>query len=266
MAIAQTAKAAKGHQEIPIRKITLLDLRAALSQGWEDFLDKRGDLIFLGIIYPIAVLLASLYALKLSLLPIVFPLFAGTALLGPIFATGYYEIARRRECNLDSRWRHVFDALKGPSAFSIVCLSAVLFLLFAVWVIVAYTIYRGTMGSLNPATVTTATEFVTAVFNTPEGQRMMVVGNLVGLGFALVALAISVISFPMLVDRPVGWATALRTSVRVAWHNPVTTVVWGLVVVALLIVGALPALVGLAVIFPVLAYATWHLYTRAVGR
>src|SRR3546814_20846095 len=98
MAIAQTAKVAKGHQEIQIRKITLLDLRVALTQGWEDFLDKRGDLIFLGIIYPIAVLFASLYALKLSLLPIVFPLFAGTALLGPIFATGYYEIARRREC------------------------------------------------------------------------------------------------------------------------------------------------------------------------
>ena len=266
MAIAQRAKAVKVHQEIPIRKITLSDLRTALSQGWEDFMDKRGDLIFLGIIYPIAVLFASLYALKLSLLPIIFPLFAGTALLGPIFATGYYEIARRRECDLDSRWRHVFDALKGPSAFSIVCLAAILFLLFAVWVIVAYTIYRGTMGTLNPDTVTNATEFVGAAFGTPEGQRMMVVGNLVGLGFAMVALAISVVSFPMLVDKPVSWATALRTSVRVAWHNPVTTIVWGFLVAALLIAGALPALIGLAVVFPVLAYATWHLYTRAVER
>lgn len=266
MAIAQRAKAVSAHQEISIRKITLSDLRTALSQGWEDFMDKRGDLIFLGIIYPIAVLFASLYALKLSLLPIIFPLFAGTALLGPIFATGYYEIARRRESNLDSRWLHVFDALKGPSAFSIVCLAAILFLLFAVWVIVAYTIFRATMGSLNPDTVTNATEFVGAALSTPEGQRMMVVGNLTGLGFALVALAISVVSFPMLVDKPVGWATALRTSVRVAWHNPLTTAIWGLIVAVLLIIGALPAFVGLAVVFPVLAYATWHLYTRAVER
>lgn len=266
MAIAQRTKVAKVQQEIPIRKIELHDLRIALSQGWEDFLDKRGDLIFLGIIYPIAVLFASLYALKLSLLPIIFPLFAGTALLGPMFATGYYEIARRREGNLDTRWRHFFDVLKGQNAFSIFSLSTILFLLFAVWVIVAYTIYRETMGSLNPDTVRTANDFIVAVLGTPEGQRMLVVGNLVGLGFALVALAISVVSFPMLVDRQVGWATALRTSLRVAWHNPVTTAIWGLIVAVLLIIGALPAFVGLAVVFPVLAYATWHLYTRAVER
>jgi uncharacterized membrane protein len=95
---------------------------------------------------------------------------------------------------------------------------------------------------------------------------MIAVGNLVGLGFAVVVLAISVVSFPMLVDQPVGIGVAMRTSVRVALKNPVTVAVWGLLVVGLLVLGALPALVGLAVVFPVLGYATWHLYTRAVVR
>lgn len=93
---------------------------------------------------------------------------------------------------------------------------------------------------------------------------MIVVGNLVGLVFALLTLATSVVSFPMIVDRPVSWITAARTSFRVAWHNPITIAVWGLIVVGLLVLGSLPALVGLAVVLPVLGYATWHLYTRAL--
>src|SRR3546814_9852431 len=103
-----------------------------------------------------------------------------------MFATGYYEIARRREGNLDTRWRHFFDVLKGQNAFSIFSLATILFLLFAVWVIVAYTIYRETMGSLNPDTVRTANDLIVAVFGTPEGQSMLFVVNLVGLCFALV--------------------------------------------------------------------------------
>lgn len=95
---------------------------------------------------------------------------------------------------------------------------------------------------------------------------MMIVGNLVGLGFAIIVLAISVVSFPMLVDRPVGMGVAMRTSVRVAWKSPVTVAVWGLIVVGLLMLASLPALIGLAVALPVLGYATWHLYTRAVVR
>ena len=266
MAIAQDAERAEIRQEIAIRKISLDDLRIALSQGWDDFLDRRGYLIVLVAIYPVAILFAYFFALRESLLPLIFPLFAGSALLGPIVATGYYEIARCRERKLDTQWHHFFDALSGPTAFAICSLAAILFLLFVGWVIAAYAIYTATMGTLQPDTVRTAGEFLQAVFSTSEGWRMLVIGNLVGLGFAIMALAISVISFPMLVDRPVGWSTAMRTSLRVAWNSPVTTVTWGLIIVVLLVLGALPALVGLAVVLPVVGYATWHLYTRAVVR
>ena len=95
---------------------------------------------------------------------------------------------------------------------------------------------------------------------------MIIVGNLVGLGFAILTLAMTVVSFPMLVDQPVGLRVALRTSFRVTWKNPVTIMVWGLIVVALLVLGSIPVFVGLAVVLPVLGYATWHLYTRAVVR
>lgn len=266
MPVAQDAQSPADRYDVPIRKIGLHDLRVALKQGWDDFLDRRGDLIIIGLIYPIGVIFAVLFAFKISILPIIFPLFAGSALIGPIVATGYYEIARRRENHLDARWSHFFDVVRGPAGFGIISLSIVLFALFAVWVMAAYVIYLATMGNLSSESIRTAGDFIRSVFATSEGLNMLVIGNLVGMGFALVALGISLVSFPMLVDKPVTWPIALRTSVRVAWNNPVTTLAWGLTVTALLILGAIPAFIGLAVVLPVLGYATWHLYTRAVVR
>lgn len=266
MALARSTGATQAREEIPLRDLDLHDLRVALGQGWDDFMNKRGDLVFIGFIYPVAVLLAGIYALRASVLPLLFPLAAGAILFGPAVASGFYELARRREQGLDCRWRHFLDVLKGPSALSIVALTSIVALLFVLWIGAAWYIYTVTLGAAAPEATAKVGSFLQAVFTTPEGWRMMILGNLVGLGFALVALAISVVSFPMLVDRPVGFATAMRTSLRVAWKNPVTVATWGLIVVALLVLGSLPAFVGLAVVLPVLGYATWHLYTRAVVR
>lgn len=263
MAIAHPPFGARANEDIRIRKITLHDLRLALAQGWDDFMDKRGDLVFIGLIYPIAVMLGALYVLHVSLLPLIFPIVAGSVILGPVAASGFYELARRREMGLDARWRHFLDVLRGPSAEPLFALTSVLVGLFMLWIVAAWYINLRTMGLETPLT---PLAFLEAVLTTPRGWSLIVIGNLVGLGFAIAALAISVVSFPMLVDRPVSWTVALRTSVRVTWANPVPIAVWGLIVVALLVLGAIPALVGLAVVLPVLGYSTWHLYTRAVER
>lgn len=266
MALAHPTGTVLAEEEIVIRTIGLEDLRIALTQGWEDFLSKRGDLVFVGLIYPIAVLLAAVYLSHASILPLIFPLISGSVLLGPVVASGFYELARRRERGLDTRWRHFVDVLRGPDAFSLFALASIVFLLFVLWIYTAWLIYSATLGGAEIAGTGSVAGFLTAVLTTTEGWRMMAIGNLAGLGFAAVALAISFVSFPMMVDRPVGMGTAVRTSIRVAWKNPVTAAVWGLIVVGLLVLGALPALVGLAVVLPVLGYATWHLYTRAVVR
>lgn len=266
MAMAHDAGMAPAREEVHIRKIGLHDLRWALAQGWEDFLDKRGDLVFIGFVYPVAVLLASLYAFQASVLPLIFPLAAGSILFGPAFASGFYELARRRELGLDTRWRHFLDVVRGPGAPSLFTLTSMVALLFMLWISIAGFIYTATLGATAPGAVESVPTFVQAVFSTSAGWEMIIVGNLVGLGFAVLTLAISVVSFPMLVDQPVGWAVAMRTSLRVAWNNPITIAVWGLIVVGLLVLGSLPALIGLAVVLPVLGYATWHLYTRAVVR
>jgi len=104
------------------------------------------------------------------------------------------------------------------------------------------------------------------ILTTPAGRQLIIVGNSVGFLFALVVLVTGVVSFPMLVDRNVSAATAVRTSVRAVLENPTTMAMWGLFVAGALILGALPLFFGLAIVFPVLGHATWHLYRKVVGR
>jgi uncharacterized membrane protein len=263
MATIRHAGMAPAREEIRIRKIDVHDLRAALARGWEDFMDKRGDLVFIGFIYPVVIALTILFVLHASILPLIFPLVAGSILFGPAAACGFYELARRREQGLNASWRHFFDVLRSRTAPSLMMLTAIVAILFSLWIVAAWIIYADTLAPLAPAT---PAAFVRAVFTTSEGWTLIVAGNLVGLVFAILTLATTVISFPMLVDQPVGWRLAIRTSFRVTWANPVTMALWGLIVVGLLVLGAIPAFTGLAVVLPVLGYATWHLYTRAVVR
>ncbi len=117
------------------------------------------------------------------------------------------------------------------------------------------------MGGAVPAS---PTEFAKQVFTTSAGRDMIIVGSGIGLLFAVAVLTLSVVSFPMLVDRDVGVLTAARTSVRAVLMNPVTMAIWGLIVAGALLLGTLPFFVGLAVVLPVLGHATWHLYRKVV--
>ena len=95
---------------------------------------------------------------------------------------------------------------------------------------------------------------------------MILVGMAVGFVFALAVLVLSVVSFPLLLDRDVGMGTAIATSIEVVRENPGTMALWGLIIAGLLLVGSIPLLLGLAIVFPVLGHATWHLYRKVLPR
>ncbi len=77
-------------------------------------------------------------------------------------------------------------------------------------------------------------------------------------------LAISVVAFPLLLDKPVSAITAVRTSIKAVTSNTLMMAVWGLIVVVLLTAGSVLFLIGLAVVLPILGHATWHLYRKLV--
>ena len=244
-----------------VRTIGLRDIKNALAEGIADFSAMPSHAVFLCLIYPIVGILLARLTLGYEVLPLLFPLAAGFTLLGPFAAIGLYELSRRREQGLDASWQDAFDVLRSPSRGAIAALGLLLLTIFVIWIAVAQAIYVAYFGYEPAASIP---DFLDQVFTTPAGRMLMIVGNLVGFLFALGVLTISVISFPLLLDRDVGAVEAVLTSVRVVARNPLMMAIWGLIVAGLLLIGSLPLFFGLAVVVPVLGHSTWHLYRKVV--
>ena len=253
---------AKADSPLPaIRRIEVTDLRDVLARGLQDFGAYRTDVFFICIIYPVAGLVLARFALQHDMLPLLFPLAAGFTLLGPVAAVGLYEMSRRRELGIKANWADAFGMVRSPSFGAILVLGLVLLAIFLLWLVAAQVIYAITLGPEPPASIAT---FLRDVFTTGAGWAMIIVGMSVGFVFAVVVLSISVVSFPMLLDRDVGLRVAVSTSVRAVVANPVAMAVWGLIVAGGLVIGTIPALLGLIFVLPVLGHATWHLYRKVV--
>ena len=245
-----------------IRTIGLSDLHRALQLGWEDFKAVPSHAIILCVIYPVLGLVLARAVFGYAVVPLLFPLAAGFALLGPFAALGLYELSSRRERGEEPSAWNALDVLRSPSFGAMLGLGTLLFALFVTWVATAQAIYIAVFGYQGPAS---ASDFVQRVFTTSQGWWLIVVGCGIGFLFALVALCISVVSFPMMLDRHASAGEAIVTSLRVVAKNPVTIAAWGLIVAALLVVGSLPFFLGLAVVIPLLGHATWHLYRKVIA-
>ena len=246
---------------VTVRRISAADLLDVLRRGWADFGANRTDIIFLCVLYPVIGIVLAYAASGRDLLPLIFPLASGFALVGPFAALGLYEMSRRRELGVAAGWTDVFRVLSVPSLGAIVWLGLLLTAIFLTWLLVAYAIYRVTLGPLPP---TSAISFIHDVLTTPAGWTMIVAGVGFGFVFAVLVFCLSVVGFPLLLDREVGLEAAVAASVRTVAANPGPMAVWGLILAGSLVVGSLPLFVGLAIALPLLGHSTWHLYRKVV--
>lgn len=244
-----------------VRQIDLADLGDVLRLGFEDFWAKPSHYMFLCLIYPIVGIILARWTTGGNAIHLAYPLMSGFALLGPLAAIGLYEISRRRELGLDSRWTHALDVRHSPALPSILLIGAMLVALFLVWLYTAQSIYTSLFGAQPPASIGS---FLEDVLTTRRGWTLIVAGNTAGLVFAVIALATTVIAFPLLLDRDVGAVAAIETSARAVFMNPLPLAAWGIIVALLLVVGSIPLFAGLAVVIPILGHATWHLYRKLV--
>ena len=242
-----------------VRIIGLRDLKDALARGIADFSAMPTHAVFLCLIYPIVGLLLARLTLGYEVLPLLFPLAAGFTLLGPFAAIGLYELSRRREQGLDASWQDAFDVLRSPSRGAIAALGLLLLAIFVIWIAVAQAIYIANFGYEPAASIP---DFLHQVFTTPAGRMLIDCGQFSSGFCSRWVLTISVVSFPLLLDRDVGAVEAVLTSVRVVAANPLMMAIWGLIVAGLLVIGSLPFFFGLAVVVPVLGHSTWHSIAR----
>ena len=244
-----------------VRIIGLRDLKDALARGIADFSAMPTHAVFLCLIYPIVGLLLARLTLGYELLPLLFPLAAGFALLGPFVAIGLYEVSRRREAGQELSMRGIWSTVKSRSEIGWMAFVTLFF--FVIWMYQVRLLIALLIG-LN-ASFSSLREFVTVVLTTNEGLLFLAIGNAVGAALSLILFSLTVVSFPLLLDRDVDFVTAMVTSVRAVVMSPVPMIGWAAVIVVLLIVSALPYFLGLLVTLPILGHATWHLYRRVVA-
>jgi uncharacterized membrane protein len=239
-----------------VRTIGMANLGRVLRLGWEDFKAVPSHAVILCVIYPVLGLVLARTVLGYSVLPLLFPLAAGFALIGPFAALGLYELSRRRERGEPASAWDAIDVLRSPSFGAMLGLGVLLLALFVTWVATAQAIYVAAFGYEAAAGIP---DFARRVLTTPQGWCS------VGFLFALVALCVSVVSFPLMLDRHASAGEAIVTSLRAVAKNPVPMAAWGLIVAVLLIAGSLPFFLGLAVVIPLLGHATWHLYRAVIA-
>jgi uncharacterized membrane protein len=247
---------------IEVRNLNPSDLVGSLGSGWDDFMAYPSHAVMLAIIYPIVGLLLAPVLHGYSFLPLLFPLAAGFALIGPLAAVVFYDLSRQRERGMIPRVAASMDMIRSSSLIGIGLLGVMLAALFLTWVATAQSIYNAFFGF---APVFSMPGFFRHVVGTTDGRMFLLAWSAAGSIFAIVAFSISVVSFPALIDRRASATDAVLISLRVIARNPLSMMLWGLIVAAALAVAIIPFFLGLAIVVPVLGHATWHLYRRAVS-
>jgi uncharacterized membrane protein len=243
-----------------VRRITAADIAEALTLGLRDFQATPVYGLSFGLLYVLGGIGTLLCLTAFGLVYLAYPLAAGFALIGPFVAIGLYEISRRREfgqpISPGAIWRTI------TSRAEIGWMAFVTLFFFVIWMYQVRLLIALLLGL--HASFSSFPEFMTVVLTTNEGLLFLVVGNLEGAALSIILFALTVVSFPLLLEREVDFVTAMITSVRAVALSPLPMLGWALIIVALLIVSALPYFLGLLVTLPVLGHATWHLYRRIV--
>jgi uncharacterized membrane protein len=247
-----------------VRRIEAGDLREALVEGFRDFTLYKTHVLFLCVVYPVIGLILARLVIGEGLFQLLFPLASGFALIGPFIALGLYEMSRQREQKAMINWATAFDVLRSPSSGAIAGLALLLTAVFLAWLFVAQNLYDMTLGPHLPVSVAA---FVHDILTTSAGWLLIGAGMDIGFLFALFVFTISLVSFPLLLDRDdIGLDVAIGTSIHAVMTNPKQMAIWGLIVAGSLAIGSALFFVGLAVVIPVLGHATWHLYRKLVAR
>jgi uncharacterized membrane protein len=244
-----------------VRHVTRADIAESLVQGLRDFQAAPLFGLAFGALYAAGGIAIVLSVTAFGMIYLAYPLAAGFALIGPFVAIGLYEISRRREAGEAPSIAGIWTTMRSRTEIG--WMAFVTLFVFIMWMYQVRFLMALFFG-LN-ASFTTLPQFLATVLTTNEGLVFLAIGNLTGAALSLILFSLTVVSFPLLLERDVDFVTAMITSVRAVVTNPVPMIGWAAIIVVLLILSALPFFLGLLVTLPVLGHATWHLYRRLIA-
>jgi len=250
-----------GKTDPVVRPIVPADIAEALVQGLRDFQAMPLYGLIFGALYAAGGILIVLSLTAFGMIYLAYPLAAGFALIGPFVAIGLYEMSRRRERGEPVTLAAIWHAVRSRSEIG--WMAFVTLFIFVIWMYQVRLLIALILG-IN-ASFSSLQQFITIVLTTNEGLLFLAIGNAVGAALSLIMFSLTVVSFPLLLDRDVDFVTAMVTSVRAVVTSPVPMIGWAAIIVVLLIVSSIPYFLGLLVTLPVLGHATWHLYRRIVA-
>jgi len=248
--------------EIPeLRHIGLWTGPECLKLGLGDFIKAPKYGLFLGTMWTLVGWLIILLLFWLSMPYLAYPIAIGFAMIAPFIAAGTYEVSRRLETGEPLSWRVVLGTIWQQKGRELGWMALVTGFAFFIWVNYAAITYLLFFG-LKEMQFNT---FLEALLTTSSGLSFIALGNFVGAIFATIVFSVTVISFPLLMDREVDFATAMTTSVRAVMMNLLPMIVWAVTIGLCFLLAIITFLITLPIILPVLGHATWHMYRKVVA-
>jgi uncharacterized membrane protein len=250
----------RARRAVVIRKLQKDDIYHALVEGLNDFKTAPQYGLVVGALHTLLGWLVIFFARLSGLHYFAYPLLTGIALVAPFSASVMYEVSRRLEKGEPLSWGAVLRSVKTSGGRDLGWMCLVTLFALIIWIDYSFVFYLLFYGLEMPD----PTVFIQQALTTPKGVVFLLVGNFFGGAIAFAVFSITVVSFPLLLDRDVDFATAMISSVKAVKTNPWPLFAWALTIALFLAFGLLSALLGLTIVLPLLGHASWRVYRKLV--
>jgi uncharacterized membrane protein len=233
----------------PCRRLALADPVKWLKLGWRDFKRAPGTSLWYGGFLVLTSYVVTFVTWKLGGYILLLSLMSGFVFIAPALAIGLYSISCQLQHGLKPRISHCLR--EGQRHFgNEMVYAAILLVIFLLWARAASMVHVFFPMESEP--------------NLSDLALFLGVGSAVGSIFAALVFSASAFSLPMMLDRRADTVTTVLTSVNAVLRNRGPMAVWALIIVASLAISFATAFLGLAILMPVIGYATWHGYRDTI--
>ncbi len=243
-----------------IRHIGFSDLRYAFAQGWRDYRAAPIFGLVIGGVFVAGGILIYFLLTAWESSWLILPIAVGFPLVGPFVVVGLYEVSHQLEDGNTPNWSGVLGRIFRQKDRQIPSIAFIVTFFFGIWFYLAHLVFALFFGLSAMTNISSSYE----VLFSQQGLIMLAVGSVVGGVLAFVLYSISVVSFPLLVDREVDFVTGMITSFSAVLQNFWPMIFWAALIGALTVIAMVPLFLGLLIVLPVLGHATWHLYRRVL--